>query len=76
MAAFRHHRASWSAGPITTGPAESAAQRCLAARVPPGRSPAMTAKALILLVTIEVAASFILVFGYMFAMWALTGLDG
>ena len=35
----------------------------------------MTAKALIL-VTIEVAASFLLVFGYMFAMWALTGLDG
>jgi hypothetical protein len=36
----------------------------------------MTAKALILLVTIEVVVSFLLVFGYMFAMWALTGLDG
>jgi len=36
----------------------------------------MTAKAIIRLMIIEVAASFLIVFGYMFAMWYFTGLDG
>jgi hypothetical protein len=36
----------------------------------------MKAKTLIIIMIIEVAASFLLVFGYMFAMWYFTGLDG